>query len=90
MKKKIKYSASFVKSYKSRIKIDPNLVDDFIATREILLQTPKDIRLNRHFLKRQYKNVESINVNSDHRILFVETVEYFLFIDIGNHRELYG
>jgi len=38
----------------------------------------------------EHKGFKSFNVTGDIRVIFKETKEVFLFVDIGTHGELYS
>lgn len=56
----------------------------------LLLNRPRHIKLRRHALKGKYVGLESIDVASDVRALFIETEERFIFYHIRNHNQLYS
>ena len=88
-----------------RVKLDPDLLkklkklDARIRNRfkeRILLfsKDPYNTKLNNHPLKRGYRGLRSIDITSDYRAVYEETmigkeiIAYFSLL--GTHKELYG
>lgn len=84
---KIKYSKKFVKRYK---KCSPKIQKIFIKRLNILIKNKQDSLLNYHKLHGKFKNVSSINLSGDWRVLFIEyNKDTLYFVAIGTHSKLY-
>lgn len=88
--KKVKQSKTFATHFKKRTLPKNRLLHDYTNTFYLFKANPQDPVLRRHKLTKEFKTYESIDINGDYRIIFKELKEYYFFIDVGNHRQLYG
>lgn len=86
--KPIKFDKRFRKSFRERIR---NQYLKAITREAIRLfqENPNNIILNVHSLKGSMKGKQSFLVDSDIRIIFIETETQYIFLDIGSHSDVY-
>lgn len=89
MAKVLKYSRSFLSAYNQRIKRYPVLREEMRESIKVFLNNPSDTTLKSHSLRGRLKGKKSFSVTDDLRIIYVETKNFYIFIDIGNHNEVY-
>lgn len=87
--KLIKYTPHFNKNFKKRISNNNKLLQEFLDVKFILKINPNDPSLRRHKLRYPMLNLESISLNLDYRIIFFETEEAYILVDIGSHDQVY-
>lgn len=86
----VSFSSSFRRAFKKRIKGNTELESKFWAKIEIFTNNPFDSSLRTHKLSGKLKDLWSFSVGYDQQVIF-----YFtdggnaVFIDIGNHNEVY-
>lgn len=85
--KKIVWRKSFKKDYR---KISEKKKRALLAAFVLIEENPRGVRLRRHKLLGKYEGLESIDVTSDLRALFLETKEGFVFYYLKNHNQLYN
>ena len=83
------YSKHFIKSYKKLSSLNKEAVN---KTLEEFAKDPQNLILRNHALKGLKKNVRSIDVKFDLRILFCEEegLLKMIMLDVGTHSQLYG
>ena len=87
---KVSFSSSFQRAFKKRIKGNTKLKSRFWAKLEIFTNNPFDPSLRTHKLSGKLKDLWSFSVEYDQRVIFYFTdEENVVFIDIGNHDEVY-
>ena len=85
------FSESFKKVFKKRIK-DINLEQLFWDKVQVFIENPFDARLKTHKLSGKLDGLSSFSVAYDIRVVFYFTKEKptkAVFVDIGNHNEVY-
>ncbi len=87
--KKIRITKQFAQNYKIRIKKDRILNSETIEAIDLFLEDPNNPILRNHILVGNLKGKKSFSVTDDLRIIYVETKSFYIFIDIGNHNEVY-
>lgn len=87
--KKIRITKQFAQNYKVRIKKDRILNSETIEAIDLFLEDPNNPILRNHVLAGNLKGKKSFSVTDDLRIIYVETKNFYIFIDIGNHKEVY-
>lgn len=87
---KVSFSSSFCRAFKKRIKGNIKLESRFWAKLEVFTDNPFDSSLRTHKLSGKLKDLWSFSVEYDQRvILYFTDEENVVFIDIGNHDEVY-
>jgi len=77
----------FDKSFKKK---DKFIQKKALERIKIFAEDPFNFLLNNHALTGEYKNIRSINITGDYRVLFYYANENtVIFSDIGTHPELY-
>ena len=87
----ISFSESFKKVLRKRIK-DVNTDQLFWERVQIFIENPFDARLKTHKLSGKLDGLSSFSVAYDIRVVFYFTKEKptkAVFVDIGNHNEVY-
>lgn len=87
---KVSFDDSFLKTFKKRIKGNKTLENKFKMRLEIFIKNPFDSRLKTHKLSGKLKDLWSFTIEYDQRVIFyfIED-EKAVFIDIGNHDQVY-
>lgn len=87
---KVSFSSSFRRTFKKRIKGNPDLEVRFWQKVERFIADPFDQSLKTHKLSGKLKDFWSYSIDYDERVLFYFT-EYgdAVFVDIGSHDEVY-
>lgn len=86
----VSFSSSFNRAFKKRIKGNADLELRFWDRLERFIEQPFDPSLRTHRLSGKLKELWSFSIDYDQRILFYFTEDKnAVFIDIGNHDEVY-
>lgn len=86
----VAFSSSFKKAFKKKIKGNKEVESKFWKEVEIFIKNPFDKRLKTHELSGKLKDLWSLSIEYDLRVIF-----YFVdndkavFVDIGKHDEVY-
>lgn len=87
---KIEFTAKFLKSYKKIVSGWPDAAISVLQKVVVFSQNPHSPSLALHKLKGQLQDVWSFSVEKDLRIIVdLKDPEKILFIDIGNHNQVY-
>jgi len=89
MIKQIKYSKQFKMAYTLRIKKSPLLREEMREAVKVFQHNPLDPSIKIHSLKGKMSGKKAFNISADLRIVYVESKEYYIFLDIGTHGEVY-
>ncbi len=86
---RIEYSKKFIKKYK---KAPSNIQKAFKSRLKLLVKDKQNKTLNYHKLSGKLKNVSSISLSGDWRVLFLELDknQTVYLVSIGTHSELYS
>ncbi len=90
MRKAIKRHRQFKKNFQKRIAKDPKLVAQFEERLRLFSAGVRGIPLNDHALTGQLAGYRAFSVTSDVRVLYIETEDSMIFLDIGTHNQVYG
>jgi toxin HigB-1 len=86
----ISFDESFKRAFKKRIQGNNELEVKFRAKLERFRDNPFDPSLKTHKLSGKLKNLWSFSIEYDRRVLFYFTDDgKAVFVDIGNHDEVY-
>lgn len=88
--KDISLTKQFEKAYKKRIAPDPVKRTAYIAGVAAFQAGERTYPLNDHALKGKMKGRRSFSVANDIRVIYEETEESYLFLDIGSHNQVYN
>lgn len=87
---KVSFSSSFRRAFKKRIKGSTEIESRFWAKLEVFTNNPFDPSLRTHKLSGKLKDLWSFSIEYDQRVIFYFTDEgNVVFVDIGNHDEVY-
>ena len=87
--KPIQRDKNFDKHFKARILPNQNLVNQFELRLTMFMSGARGKPINDHGLKGKKRTFRSWSVNGDIRVVYRETEEYYEFLDIGSHNQLY-
>jgi addiction module RelE/StbE family toxin len=88
--KPIRLSKNFEKSYKKRIAPIENMRNAYVA-RVTAFQAGKHGQpLNDHALKGDMKGKRAFSIAGDVRVVYEETEEAIIFLDVGSHKQVYN
>ena len=79
----------FDKHFKTRITPNENLVDQFKLRLHMFKSGVRGTPLNDHGLKGKKRTFRAWSVTGDIRVVYWETEEYYEFLDIGSHNQVY-
>lgn len=83
----IRFSKKFKKQYK---RLPVKIQSKFDQRFRLWQKNPDAPELRRHYLKGEYKNVQSINITGDIRALYEQRSNVLVvYLLIGSHSELY-
>lgn len=87
--KKIYYHKSFSKQYKKLVRSNPKYRKIITDRINLFLQTRKSLLLHDHKLSGNLHGLRSFSVSGDIRIVYFETPDHCVFVDIGTHSQVY-
>ena len=87
--KPIQRDKNFDKHFKTRITPHENLVKQFEIRLQMFIGGVRGNPLNDHGLKGTKRIFRAWSVNGDIRVVYRETEEYYEFLDIGSHNQVY-
>jgi addiction module RelE/StbE family toxin len=79
----------FEKSFRSRISPNQKLVKQFKQRLEFFMGGVRDYPLDDHALVGTMKGLRAFSIGGDVRVVYRETDEYYEFLDIGSHNQVY-
>ncbi|MGI8500993.1 MAG: type II toxin-antitoxin system RelE/ParE family toxin [Hassallia sp.] len=86
----VSFSSSFKRAFKKRIKGNVDLETRFWQKLELFTNDPFDQSLKTHKLSEKLKELWSFSIEYDERVLLFFTDDgNAMFVDIGNHDEVY-
>jgi mRNA-degrading endonuclease YafQ of YafQ-DinJ toxin-antitoxin module len=85
--KDIRYSNRFVRHYKQRIARDGRLRRDFQESVEAFREDRTFV--DDHALEDVMEGQRAFSINKSYRVVYIETDDYYRFIDIGTHEQVY-
>ncbi|MGH7195212.1 MAG: type II toxin-antitoxin system RelE/ParE family toxin [Candidatus Saccharimonadales bacterium] len=88
--KPIRLSKGFDKSYKKRIAPNGNLRAAYISRLTALEAGERAYPLNDHALKGKINGKRAFSIAGDIRVIYEETGDYIIFLDIGSHNQVYN
>lgn len=80
---------AFEKHFKTRITPDKNLVKQFELRLAMFKEGLRGNPINDHGLKGRKRMFRAWSVAGDIRVVYRETDEYYEFLDIGSHNQVY-
>jgi addiction module RelE/StbE family toxin len=88
--KPIRLTKGFDKSYKKRIAPNINLRNTYIASVTAFQAGRQGSPLKDHPLKGGMKGKRAFSIADDVRVVYEETEEAFIILDIGSHNQVYN
>lgn len=87
--KPIYFDNVFVKHYQKRVLKNKKLHELYKKALSFFLENPAHPKLKNHKLKGKLKSRRAFFIDADCRVVYTEESEYFLFLDVGKHDEVY-
>ncbi len=87
--KQILRDKTFQKHYQKRILPHPKLVEQFDDRVRDFMRDKRDSPLNDHPLKGTKLGLRSFSITGDIRVVYRESVEAYIFLDVGTHNQVY-
>ncbi len=85
--KEIRYSTQFTRHYKQRIARVERLIQDFQESVDAFQEDRTFV--DDHPLEDVMEGQRSFSINNEYRVVYVETDDLFVFLDIGTHEQVY-
>jgi mRNA-degrading endonuclease YafQ of YafQ-DinJ toxin-antitoxin module len=73
--------------YQQRIAKDEQLNEAFWDSLETFVVDP--MLVDDHALANVMQGKRAFSINSDYRVIYLERDEYYLFVDVGTHEQVY-
>jgi len=89
MPNKVVYSKQFSKHFAKRILNNESLEKSFVKAVELFLKDRNLSQLHNHKLRGSKKGLRAFSITGDMRIIYREYEQYYLFVDIGTHNQVY-
>ena len=87
--KKISYHKSFKKNYQKRIGNNKKLIIKVEKFLDLFLKNRNHPLLKDHQLKGILKDYRAFSITGDIRIIYKETEDYIILLDIGTYAQVY-
>ena len=79
----------FEKNFRLRVSSNPKLVKQFRLRLELFIDGVRDYPLDDHALLGSMSGLRAFSVGGDLRVVYRETKDYYEFLDIGSHNQVY-
>lgn len=89
MTKRIQRDRRFEKHFKKRVGRDKRLLTQFRGRLDMFITGERGYPLNDHALTGEMKGKRAFSITGDIRVIYEETNEYIIFLDIGTHNQVY-
>jgi addiction module RelE/StbE family toxin len=86
---KIRLHKNFKKSFDKRVKTDQKLRQKFNERLDLFRSERMNPLLRDHALKGDMLGYRSFSVTGDVRVIYIETDELIVLVDIGTHNQVY-
>ncbi len=87
--KKIEYTKQFQKRLKQRYGHKPKVLEHFRLQLDLFTRGVRKEPINDHPLTGHLKGLRAFSVGGDVRVVYQETEDRYLFLDIGSHNQVY-
>lgn len=87
--KKLEYTKQFKKRFKQRYGHQPKVIQRFKRRLELFEAGVRKESINDHALTGKLKGLRAFSVGGDIRVVYQETDDHYLFLDIGSHNQVY-
>ena len=85
--KQIRRTNRFKRLYKERIAVDGQLREDFLDSVEAFLEDRNLV--DDHALEDVMSGQRAFSINDEYRVVYIEQEEYYLFLNVGTHEQVY-
>jgi addiction module RelE/StbE family toxin len=82
-------SSKFEKNFKARISPNRNTKKRFETRLRLFMEGVRDYPIDDHALLGTMKGLRAFSIGGDLRVVYRETDEYFEFLDVGSHNQVY-
>ena len=79
----------FEKNFKSRISPNPKLKKQFAIRLELFQKGVRDYPIDDHALAGTMKGLRAFSIGGDLRVVYREMSDYYEFLDVGSHNQVY-
>lgn len=79
----------FIKNYEQRIAPSPSSVRQFDKRVLLFLDGVRGYPLYDHSLSQNMKGLRSFSISGDLRVVYRETDDYYEFLAVGSHNQVY-
>lgn len=87
--KQLRRHKTFDKNFKSRISSNKKYVMRFEQRLTLFMKGLRDYPLDDHALVGTKKGLRAFSVGGDLRVVYRETEEFYEFLDVGSHNQVY-
>lgn len=87
--KLVRFSKTFEKNYKIRVSRNQKLQKQFHERYALFINNINNPLLRDHALSGKQHGRRAFSVTSDVRVIYQVTDEYYRFLDIGTHNQVY-
>jgi addiction module RelE/StbE family toxin len=87
--KRIEFDKQFQKHLKQRYAHQPKVLERFQEHLELFRSGVRREPLSDHPLTGKLQGLRAFSVGGGVRVVYQETKEYYLFLDIGSHNQVY-
>ncbi len=88
--KPIEFSKNFEKAYKTRISKNQKLKAKYELCYRLFLAGERGYPLNDHSLTGLMAGKRAFSITGDVRVIYIETEQAIIFLDIGSHNQVYN
>ena len=85
--KDIRWSTQFSRRYKQRIAKNEQLTEEFWDSIDTFRINPALV--DNHLLEDVMQGKRAFSINDEYRVVYIERNEYFLFLNVGTHEQIY-
>jgi addiction module RelE/StbE family toxin len=87
--KKLEYTKQFQRRLKQRYSHQPKVIERLKRHLELFSQGIRKEPINDHPLTGKLKGLRGFSVGGDVRVVYQETEDHYLLLDIGSHNQVY-
>jgi addiction module RelE/StbE family toxin len=87
--KQIEYTEQFQKRLRQRYSHQPKVIERFKKHLTLFSEGVRGEPLNDHPLTGKLRGLRAFSVGGDVRVVYQETNDRYLFLDIGSHNQVY-
>ena len=87
--KPLRRHKNFDKNFRTRITPNKKLLHQFEQRLRLFMRGVRGFPVDDHALKGSMNGLRAFSVSGDIRVVYRETDEYYEFLDIGSHNQVY-